>query len=55
MRIDEAKFVACGNYIPVCPVGAIYIDEGMARFCICGVFNTVRAETLFEKARKGGY
>ena len=27
----------------------------MARFCICGVFNTVRAEALFEKARKGGY
>lgn len=26
----------------------------MARFCICGVFNTVRAETLFEKARRGG-
>jgi hypothetical protein len=26
----------------------------MARFCICGVFNTARAETLFEKARTGG-
>jgi hypothetical protein len=26
----------------------------MARFCICGVFNTARAETLFDKARTGG-
>jgi hypothetical protein len=26
----------------------------MARFCICGVFNTARAEALFEKARTGG-
>lgn len=26
----------------------------LARFCVCGVFNTVRAETLFEKARTGG-
>lgn len=26
MRIDEYKCVACGNCIPVCPVGAIYID-----------------------------
>ena len=23
----------------------------LARFCICGVFNTARAEKLFEKAR----
>lgn len=26
----------------------------LARFCICGVFNTARAEELFEKARTGG-
>jgi hypothetical protein len=26
----------------------------MARFCICGVFNTARAETLFETARTRG-
>jgi hypothetical protein len=25
----------------------------MARFCVCGVFNTARAETLFEQARTG--
>jgi hypothetical protein len=25
----------------------------LARFCICGVFNTARAEKLFEKARTG--
>lgn len=31
MRIDEAKCVACGNCIPVCPVGAIYIDETIGR------------------------
>ena len=26
MRIDEKKCVACGNCVPVCPMGAIYID-----------------------------
>jgi len=26
----------------------------MARFCICGVFNTVRAQKLFEQARTRG-
>lgn len=26
MRIDEYRCVACGNCVPVCPVGAIYID-----------------------------
>lgn len=26
----------------------------MARFCICGVFNTARAEKIFERARTGG-
>lgn len=31
MRIDEYKCVACGNCIPVCPVGAIYIDPAIGR------------------------
>ena len=31
MRIDAYKCVACGNCIPVCPVGAIYIDPGKRR------------------------
>src|SRR3970040_983094 len=33
MLIDQSKCVACGNCIPVCPVGAIYIDPlaGRAR------------------------
>jgi ferredoxin len=26
MRIDQYRCVACGNCVPVCPVGAIYID-----------------------------
>ena len=31
MRIDEQKCVACGNCIPVCPMGAIAIDAGKNR------------------------
>lgn len=31
MKIDETKCVACGNCIPVCPVGAIYIDPALGR------------------------
>jgi len=31
MLIDQAKCVACGNCIPVCPVGAIYIDPAAGR------------------------
>jgi ferredoxin len=31
MRIDEYRCVACGNCIPVCPVGAIYIDPALGR------------------------
>ena len=31
MRIDQYKCVACGNCIPVCPVGAIYIDPALGR------------------------
>lgn len=31
MQIDHGKCVACGNCIPVCPMGAIYIDAGLNR------------------------
>lgn len=31
MKIDERRCVACGNCIPVCPVGAIYIDPVVGR------------------------
>ncbi len=31
MKIDQYKCVACGNCIPVCPVGAIYIDPAAGR------------------------
>ena len=31
MQIDPTKCVACANCIPVCPMGAIYIDPAMNR------------------------
>jgi ferredoxin len=31
MKIDPAKCVACGNCLPVCPMGAIYIDPSANR------------------------
>lgn len=31
MRIDESRCVACGNCVPVCPVGAIYVDPARGR------------------------
>src|SRR5262245_38088388 len=31
MRIDPHKCVACGNCLPICPVGAIYIDPAIGR------------------------
>jgi ferredoxin len=34
MQIDPGKCVACGNCIPVCPMGAIYIDPRINRATI---------------------
>ncbi len=34
MRIDPWKCVACGNCLPVCPVGAIHIDPAIGRAVI---------------------
>ncbi len=34
MRINPKKCVACGNCIPVCPMGAIYIDKNINRATI---------------------
>ena len=34
MQIDPHKCVACGNCIPVCPMGAIYIDPAIRRATI---------------------
>ena len=31
MRIDPNKCVACGNCLPICPMGAIYIDPSANR------------------------
>ncbi|MFQ5683239.1 MAG: DUF362 domain-containing protein [Candidatus Binatia bacterium] len=31
MKIDPVKCVACGNCLPICPVGAIYIDPVIGR------------------------
>ncbi|MBI1355039.1 MAG: 4Fe-4S dicluster domain-containing protein [Acidobacteria bacterium] len=34
MRIDPSKCVACANCVPVCPMGAIYIDPAIKRATI---------------------
>src|SRR5712692_745694 len=34
MQIDPKKCVACGNCIPVCPMGAIYVDPAINRATI---------------------
>ena len=31
MKIDPDAYVACGNCLPVCPMGAIYIDPSINR------------------------
>src|SRR5215831_11330932 len=31
MRIDQHKCVACGNCVPICPMGAISIDTARNR------------------------
>lgn len=31
MLIDPRKCVACGNCVPVCPMGAIYLEAGIAQ------------------------
>lgn len=34
MRIDPDKCVACGNCVPVCPMGAIHVDPAIARAAV---------------------
>ncbi|MFB3819752.1 MAG: 4Fe-4S binding protein [Candidatus Methylomirabilales bacterium] len=31
MQVDQAKCVACSNCVPICPMGAIYIDPAVNR------------------------
>ena len=31
MKIDTRKCVSCGNCLPICPVGAIYVDSAIGR------------------------
>ncbi|MFS8087305.1 MAG: DUF362 domain-containing protein [Acidobacteriota bacterium] len=53
MLIDPNKCVACANCVPVCPMGAIYIDTGINRATIdrdecveCGTCSRMRGEHL---------
>ena len=36
MQIDQQKCVACGNCVPVCPMGAISIDPAKNRAAVNG-------------------
>jgi len=54
MKIDKDKCIACANCVPVCPMGAIYIDQEINRAVInddacveCGTcFRGMSTETL---------
>ncbi len=53
MRIDPAKCVACGNCVPICPMGAIYVDPAVNRATInldecveCGTCARMSSEAL---------
>ena len=53
MLIDPSKCVACANCVPICPMGAIYIDPSMHRATInrdecveCGTCSRMSSEHL---------
>ncbi|MBG99585.1 MAG: hypothetical protein CMN58_04470 [Solibacterales bacterium] len=53
MQIDTTKCVACSNCVPVCPMGAIYVDSSVNRAkinldeCVeCGACSRMSNETL---------
>ncbi len=51
MKIDESKCVACGNCVPVCPMGAIYIDP-MKRRATVNQDECVECYTCFRGMSK---
>ena len=53
MQIDPAKCVACSNCVPICPMGAIYVDPAVNRATInldecveCGTCARMSSEAL---------